>query len=491
MLGPVSSGRDRPSASGRLLLAGFSLLGACVVLRVWSDSLTSSAVAGVGHTVSLVALLSAMGSLSLWIARLVPEVRPNASKVPTLLLTCLVIGLLMRLSQWGAAPVYEKDYLRYLWDGAVVSSGVDPYLRTPASIGPDRLLCSLRRGPAPNAGDPDACVLSDLADASRGLVDRISYGYVTTIYPPVAQLAFAAAHRIHPFSLEAWRGILLCAEVLSVIALIGLLRAAGENPLWSLVYWWNPIVIVHIANGAHIEALLVPLLLGALWGVTRQRPAIAAVALAVAAAIKLWPLLLLPSLLSASPDTRRNRRALILGVALSGLLLWPQLRHLGSDSGLTVFATEWVRNAFVFPWLVNAWGLLVPQAGDADRAARITVLIVVLVLSLRNAIAGPADVQTWAQRWGSCVAALFLLVPTGYPWYFISVLPFLCFWRAGPLLLLPVILPLYFALYLLEPLSNGPLLSAYLVAAEFLPVWAGLGWMAWRRAGAQAAIAHA
>jgi hypothetical protein len=402
-----------------------------------------------------------------------------------------MIGLLMRLSQWGAAPIYEKDYLRYLWDGAALSSGVDPYASAPASVGPDRLLCSLRRGPAPSAGNPDACVLSDLADASHGLVDRISYGYVTTIYPPVAQLAFAAAHWIQPFSLEAWRAVLFCAEVFGVIALVGLLSAASENPLWCLVYWWNPIVIVHIANGAHIEALLVPFLLVALWAMTRQRAEIAAAALAVAAAIKLWPLILVPSLLSASPDMRRNLRAAILGVALSGLLLWPQLRHVGSDSGLTAFSTEWARNAFAFPWVVEAWGFLLPQAARPDHAARLTILVVVVLLSLRNVIAGPADARTWACRWGSCIAALFLLVPTGYPWYFIGVLPFLCFWRAGPLLLLPVTLPLYFVLYILDPLSNGPVLSAYLVAAEFLPVWAGLGWMALRRASAQSTIAHA
>lgn len=481
----------QPRARGTLVLAGLFLLAACVALRVWSGSLTSLDVAGIGRTVSLVALLSAMGLLSLCVAYLIPVVRPSADQMPHLLVTCLVIGALMRLFQWGAAPVYEKDYLRYLWDGAVLSSGVDPYSNTPASVGSSRLLCDLRRGPAPDAGDADACVLSDLADASRGLVDQVSYRYVTTIYPPVTQMAFAAANRIRPFSLEAWRAILLCAEMLGLIALIGLLRAVGEDPLWSLVYWWNPVVIVHVANGAHVEALLVPFLLAALWAMTRQRAMIAAVALSIAAAIKLWPLLLLPSLLSASKDATLNRRAVVLGFTLAGLLLWPQLRHFESDSGLTVFATQWVRNAFVFPWLVNAWEVLVPQSAHADRAARLTVLVVVLLLSLRNAIAGPADARIWAQRWGTCIAALFLLAPTGCPWYFIGVIPLLCFWRVIPMLLLPATLPIYFALYIVEPLDGGPALSSLLVAAEFLPVWAGLGWIAWRRTGAQTMIAKA
>lgn len=463
-----------------LLIVGLLLLGGCIVLRVWSVSLTSAVLAGVELTVLLVVLLSAMGGLFLWTAHLVPRL-PSSTRAPLLLIACVGIGLLMRLSQWTAAPVYEKDYLRYFWDGAVISSGIDPYVNTPASIATKRLLCSLRRGPSPNVGLPEDCILSDLANESRGLVDQISYGYVTTIYPPMAQLAFAAAYRLHPFSVEAWRSVLLCAELLGVTALLGALLAVGENPLWALLYWWNPIVIVNIANGVHLEALLVPFLVAALWAMSRQRVMTAAVALAVASAIKIWPLLLLPSLLSASADARHNRRAAILGVALSGLLLWPQLRHLGPDSGATVFAAEWVRNAFAFPWLVKAWNVLVPEGVYADRAARLSVVIVVLLLSVRNALAGPADIRTWAQRWGANVAALFLFAPTGYPWYFIGLLPFLCFWRAGPLLLLSVTLPLYFSLYILEPLKNGRVLSECLMTAEFLPVWAGLGWMAWRR----------
>lgn len=463
-----------------LLLVGLSLLGCSVVLRTWSASLTAAYVAGAERTYALVAILVAMGGLYLWATRLIPRLRASDDK-RLLLMACVLIGLLMRVSQWAAAPIYENDYLRYLWDGAVLSSGVDPYRSTPASIGTRRLLCSLRRGPAPAAGDPDDCVLSDLADRSGDLVDRIGYGDVTTIYPPVAQLAFAAAYRIQPFSLEAWRGVLLCAEWLSVCALIGILLAVREDPLWALVYWWNPLVIVHVANGAHIEALLVPFLVLALWAVSRQRLLVAALAIALAAAIKIWPLLLLPSLMSASPDKRLNRRATVLGLVTAGLLLSPQLSKLGPDAGVAAFATEWVRNALAFPCLRSAWSVFFPQAADADRAARATVLLVVLLISLRGIVAGPTDLRSWARRWALCIAALFLLAPTGYPWYFIGVLPFLCFWRALPLLILPITLPLYFSLYIVRSLDNGPAISTILVTAEFLPVWAGLAWMAWRR----------
>lgn len=392
----------------------------------------------------------------------------------------IMLGLVMRLSQLTSTPIYEKDFLRYLWDGAVTSSGISPYRASPSTIYNNRLLCSLRRGPAPTAGEPDDCTLTDLAEQSQGLVDRISYPNVKTIYPPLTQLAFAAAFRIDPFSLEAWRGLLLFAELLSIGAILGLLVAYRHNPLWAIVYWWNPVLIIHIANGAHVEALLTPALILALWAIASQRVYLAGLALALGAAIKIWPILLLPSLLAATPDRWRNFRAAGVGATVSILLLGPQIIEIDASAGLILFTTDWVRNAFAFPLLKQSLDLFLPLTIDADLVTRFGVAVALATIGLWIGTLGPASVPIWARRWALCIASLFLLVPTSYPWYFATLFPFLAFWRTFPLVFLPVTLPGYFLLYLTEPSPHGDILSNLVITAEFLPIWGGLAWCGWR-----------
>lgn len=453
---------------------GLTLVGGCLALRALSPHLGDFASAGIRGTLGLVALLVVMGAVFLLLLRWIPR----ASATPALVLGCLALGLVMRLTQFGATPAYEDDYLRYLWDGAVTSAGLDPYAAPPVAAEPQRLLRSIRRESADKAEARD-WALADLADAAPGLLERTSYPYLTTIYPPVSQLAFATAHQIAPFSLDAWRVVLLCTELLGLAVLIRLLQDDGQHPLWCLLYWWNPVAVMQIAHAAHMDALLIPALLLALLAIAHQRPVLTAVALAIATGIKLWPLVLMPSLLSASPDRRRNLVALLLGLALSLAVLWPELRHLGSQNqGLQAFASEWARNAFAFRWLSVVFHQV---GGTGDGMARLCVLLIISGLCLAAGLMGPAGARTWARRWGLAIAALFLLAPVGYPWYFVWFLPLLCLWRSVPLLMLSALLPLYYGLFAVDALGPNAVQLDALLAVEFLPTWIGLAWVAWPR----------
>ncbi len=49
-----------------------------------------------------------------------------------LLAAMLLIGLLMRALLFDSYPVLEIDFYRYLWDGAVLANGFNPYALPPA-----------------------------------------------------------------------------------------------------------------------------------------------------------------------------------------------------------------------------------------------------------------------------------------------------------------------------------------------------------------------
>ena len=71
-----------------------------------------------------------------------------------------------------------------------------------------------------------------------------------------------------------------------------------------------------------------------------------------------------------------------------------------------------------------------------------------------------------------CIAALFLLSPTQFPWYFLWVAPLLPLFPVRGLLLAVVTLPLYYAYFHLEPRGAGSAQTYYVVWLVWLPVWA-------------------
>ncbi|MEM6354116.1 MAG: hypothetical protein AAF844_00330, partial [Pseudomonadota bacterium] len=113
------------------------------------------------------------------------------------LVTLVVTGIAMRLVFFASQPILELDYLRYLWDGAAVAAGLNPY-----AVAPSEAVFGLA-GP-----DWDAFVAS-----SDGIAERVTYGHLSTIYPPVAQLGFLAAHWIDPWGLAGLRLVFLLAEL--------------------------------------------------------------------------------------------------------------------------------------------------------------------------------------------------------------------------------------------------------------------------------------
>ena len=193
--------------------------------------------------------------------------RPRTRVAPIVFLM-LGCGLAARAILFASEPVLEDDYQRYLWDGAVTAHGLNPYAVAPEDA------------QAAEADTP----LGRLAAQSGSVLERIRYEVLRTIYPPVAQGAFAFAHWLEPWSLTAWRATCLGLEIATVSLLILLLRDLGRSPLWSALYWWNPIAIKEIVNSAHMEAVVLPLLLLALVLAARRRTLMATLGLALAAA---------------------------------------------------------------------------------------------------------------------------------------------------------------------------------------------------------------
>lgn len=183
----------------------------------------------------------------------------------------LALALLFRLVFFPLPPVLSDDAFRYVWDGLVQLEGLNPYLHRPAEIP----LAELRASP---------------------LYEKLNSAEYYSIYPPLSQLIFALGAWAAPlggwtFSYYLIKGIIVVFEFGGVYLLARLVE-----PRAAALYAWNPLVLAEVAGQAHTEAVMVGLLVVAVWCVKRGWGGWASAALAGAGLVKLYPFVLFPLL---------------------------------------------------------------------------------------------------------------------------------------------------------------------------------------------------
>jgi alpha-1,6-mannosyltransferase len=421
---------------------------------------------------SLVGILIGSGGL---FAALLPPLVQRASSLAArdqsrFVALMLGAGLAARLVLFASEPMLEDDYQRYLWDGAVTAAGMNAYAVTPLDA---------RHAPADTP-------LGALKDQAGDVLARVNHPALRTIYPPVAQAAFALANFIAPFSLTAWRAVLLACDSCVVLLLLALLRHAGRPALWAAVYWWNPLVLKEAVNSAHIEPLVLALVLAALWLMILRRPMWAVTALAFAAGAKLWPALLLPLVLRPLFNDRRAC-ALALAVFAAWMAVWAApivAGGLGETSGFLAYAQSWQTNSALFPALNAAaagvfavLGLPVVHAALAVKVCLGAGLLIFALYLAKPPIEGAQDLM---QRAAFLIAALVLVSPAQYPWYLLWLAPLLAFWPSRAFLLLGTTIPLYYASFYFAARETLETAGPVILALIWIPVWALIA-LDWQR----------
>lgn len=393
----------------------------------------------------------------------------HMTTTPGLLVAMIATGLTARVLLIPTEPLWEIDYFRYLWDGGVLWAGHDPYRWSPVDV---------TAGVAGQA-------ITDLAAAS-GLVDQINYPHLRTIYPPLTQAVFALAHAMAPWSLMALKALYLLADGIALYLLIVILRTLNHPPIFASLYWLNPVVIQMGFNAAHMDIVLVPAMLGCVLLAINNQRHWAAVALAAATAIKLWPALLLPALLRFHPASmRQNLLMAVIFTGAAAFALSPQiLGGLGEASGLEAFSQTWQRNVALFSLIqvliteaLESLGLYALEPGGLARVAVGGLIIAIIAISNRHPT---TDSAVFIQRLALVPTALLLLGPAAYPWYLIWLAPLAALapraWPATILIIWGVTMPLYHLTFhptfLEDPfwfsngivwIEHGPVIAALLI----------------------------
>lgn len=251
----------------------------------------------------------------------------------------LVVAAAFRVTLLYSHPIQEVDIYRYLWDGATSTAGVNPFRYSPQHV-----LASDTRADLPN----DLQQLVSMRDNDPALLtvlERVHFGELTTVYPPVSQAVFAVTATLTPASatvlqrITVMKGVLLTFDFATIIFMLLLLRLTGRHWGWSVVYAWSPLVLKEFANSGHLDSIAVCLTTASLccWlqGMRSTRQSgivgwavLASTLLGLGIGAKLYPIVLMPIVVRITHRRMSWREAAFValpGIVLAATLLAPML----------------------------------------------------------------------------------------------------------------------------------------------------------------------
>lgn len=337
--------------------------------------------------------------------------------VPAKWTTWLVVGggLVVGLAALAGPPNTSTDSARYAWDGIVQHAGISPYAHTPqsdalAGLRPDWLFPDKVDGTC----KPLEPRFRGLGDGADGHCVAINRPDVVTIYPPMAQLWFAAVRAFVPATAQYMpfqvAGLLLSLGV--TVALVVVLRKLGRPMWWAALWAWSPLVASEAVTNSHVDALGAALATAGAVLVAFGRPIWGGIALGAATATKLIPAIVYPPLLGRW----RNWWAIPVGIAVFGLLYVPYVL----TTGLDVLG--------YLPGYLSEEGYedgsrfaLVSLVFHGDAATIVVGLLVLLAAFVAWRLSDPT--RPWSGE-VLLIGVTFLAVSPRYPWYALLLIPF-------------------------------------------------------------------
>ncbi len=308
----------------------------------------------------------------------------------------LIVAVAIRLPVLFTPPILSSDVYRYVWDGRVQVAGINPYLFVPA--------------------DPALAALRD--DAIYPHINRANYA--PTIYPPAAQIVFAAIARVSP-SVLGEKAFMLGFEALAIACALRLLALARLPAERVLIYAWNPLTVWSFACDGHVDAVSIALLAAALLLRCRRRDGIAGALFGGAVLVKFLPVAVGPALWRRGGGWRlvaggaATIAALYACYAGAGWRVLGFLTGYGSEEGFDTGSGIWLLAG------LQRLGAL-PAGVVVLYVAVVGIALAALGLWIMTRAAPPAgteaDVVAVCGHAAVLAACVTVAISPHYPWYF-------------------------------------------------------------------------
>ena len=292
--------------------------------------------------------------------------------------------------------VLSKDMYRFIWDGRVQHSGINPYRYPPAA----EELQTLR----------DDQIFSN--------INRKDY---PTLYPAGAQVFFRISYTLVGDSIFGFKSLLVLFDLLTLLVLTALLKVYRFEANRLIIYAWNPLVIFEIAYSGHLDGITVFFMIAAFYLNALRQKIPAVIMLAFSSAIKLYPALLLAAILN-----RGERIKGLITFSLTFVLLY--LPYMTAGNKISGFLPIYLKNPYE-SFNLGLKNLIMHLFPGLNYYLLSQMFILTLAAAgafffFRNKLGDRAIHSAYI-----LTALLILLMPASlHPWYVILIIPFLTFY---------------------------------------------------------------
>lgn len=373
----------------------------------------------------------------------------------SLLVVGLVFAGLFRLSILFAPPYLSDDLYRYIWDGRVQAAGINPYRYIPA--------------------DPSLFRLRD--ETIYPKINRRDSA--PTMYPPVAEGIFFLTTRVSE-SVTWMKATMVGFEAFGIWVTVQLLGSFGLSRQRVLIYAWHPLAVWEIAGSGHLDAILIAFIALALVARRKNAEAATGLMLAFATLVKFFPAMLFAALYKRWSWKMPVIFALTaVGAYLPYLSVGP-LRVFGFLPG---YANERGmisgEQYFLLVLLRKLTNLHVPVL-----AYLIFCLVALMAASAWLIYKKQSDNLTYVRASLMIATIVMVLLSPHFAWYFVWLLPLLCFVPSPSVLYLTLS---SFSLYLTW-LDWSDTAVFRIKALMFVPFFVLLATELWRRRHRRSAL---
>lgn len=319
-------------------------------------------------------------------------------------------------------PYSSNDAQRYLWDGAVFFSGIDPYVTSP--------------------NNPLAAGLREIWPTPE------EHSNYATLYPPGALTLFGLASLAGPMhGILVWKIMAALAAIGSLVAAYKLLVFRGLTRHFYLIAFC-PLLIFEAGVGAHLDIFSVLGIVLALWALDTDKVILAGVIIGLAATTKFLPAVIAGPLLFLLPP--RKALKLFLSSAITWLSVYLLMFGLGyKPLGLIpTFFEKWRGGAPFYPILETGKQWL-GLSNHIFLASLMGLALAGFSIAAKLAKQGQAVIAM-----ALCLAVPLLLSPVLFPWYLLVLVPFLALRPSATLFLTVTLVPLNYVV-LNKWLSQG------------------------------------
>ncbi len=323
----------------------------------------------------------------------------------------VLLSVCFRLAVFSLEP--SDDANRYLWEGKLVASGINPYHHAPQTFKNKGIAVS----------DP--------------YFSKINHPDVSAAYPPVALFIFAGISKIS-HSYIGIKSAIILFDLLTVFVLLRLLLQRRSDIRWALFYAANPLIIFAFAGHAHFDVIMIFCLLLALYFHRKSAWIPMFIFLGLSFQIKYFGILAAPFLI--------NRRNISLSWILPVIMTLPYLPLINGGihpliSGIFKFGSAYAFNGPIHS-IFRAFFSEIPPATQLTSV--LFIVWILLLCGLRSSSRFKHHFSDPDMGIFYVLGGFLILSPTIHFWYISWILPFALIRKSFAWIILSFFMGFYF-----------------------------------------------